>query len=96
MIINKSYRDGWKVLEPNQKAVESIIVYRTKKELLVLVYSFLFVFDMLEEKKRRYCINFFLFYAHKSWSYFLIFLMSLKFLKPRYFLKYKSNVLKYS
>ena len=32
MIINKSYRDGWKVLEPNQKAVESIIVYRTKKK----------------------------------------------------------------
>ena len=28
--------------------------------------------------------------------YFLIFLKSLKFLKPWYFLKYKSNVLKYS
>ena len=50
MIINKSYRDGWKVLEPNQKATESIIVYRTKKELLVFVYSFVFVFDMLEGK----------------------------------------------
>ena len=38
---------------------------------------------MLEERKRRYCINFFLLYAHKSHGYFLIFLKSLKFL-PRY------------
>ena len=29
-------------------------------------------------------------------AYFLIFLKSPKLLKPRYFLKYKSNVLKYS
>ena len=42
---------------------------------------------MSEEKKRRYCINFFLLYAHKSRAYFLIFLKSLKFLKPRYFLQ---------
>ena len=28
--------------------------------------------------------------------YFLIFLKSLKFLKPTYFLKYKNNVSKYS
>ena len=33
-----------------------------KKELLVLVYSFLFVFDMLEEKKQRYC--FFFYFMH--------------------------------
>ena len=42
---------------------------------------------MLEEKKLRYCINFFLLYAHKFRAYFLIFLKSLKFLKPRYFLQ---------
>ena len=53
MIINKFYRYGWKVREPNQKAAESIIVYRTKKkELLVFVYSFLLVFAMLGKKKR--------------------------------------------
>ena len=53
-------------------------------------------FYLKEKKRRRYCINFFLLYAHKSREYFLIFLKSLTFLKPRYFLKYKSNVLKYS
>ena len=44
------------LLEPNQKVAESIIVYSTKKELLVLVYSFLFVFHV-RRKQRRYCIN---------------------------------------
>ena len=29
-------------------------------------------------------------------AYFLIFLKSLEFLKPKYFLKNKSNILKYS
>ena len=96
MIINKPYCNCWKVLEPNQKAAESIIVYRTKKRTFSICIFILFVFDMLEGKKRRYCINFFLLYAHKSRTYFLFFLKSLKFLKPRYFLKYKSNVLKYS
>ena len=52
--------------------------------------------NMLEEKKPRYCINCFLLYAHKSCAFILIFLKSLKFLRPKYFLKYKSNALKYS
>ena len=52
IIINKSYHNDWKVLEPNQKAIKSFIIYRTIKELLVFVYS-LFVFYMLEEKKTK-------------------------------------------
>ena len=81
------------LLERNQKVAESIIVYSTKKELLVLVYSFLFVFHMSEENSEDIVLMFLL-HAHKSRAYFLIFLKSLKFLKRRYFLKYKSNVLK--
>ena len=50
--------------------------------------------NMLEEKKQRYCVNCFLLYAHKPCAYFLI--KSFKFLKPKYFLKYKSNILEYS
>ena len=81
------------LLERNQKVAKSIIVYSTKKELLVLVYSFLFVFHMSEENSEDIVLMFLL-HAHKSRAYFLIFLKSLKFLKRRYFLKYKSNVLK--
>ena len=36
------------------------------------------------------------FVAMQHAAYFLIFLKSLKFLKLKYFLKYKSNILKYS
>ena len=43
-----------------------------------------------------YYYYYFLLYAHKFRAHFLIFLKSLKFLKPSYFLKYKSNVLKHS
>ena len=50
-----------------------------KKELLVLVYSFLFVSDMLEERKQRYCINFFLLYAHKPVAIFSFFSRVLNF-----------------
>ena len=44
-----------------------------KKELLVFVYSFLSVFYMLEEKKTKILLFFFLFSAHKYRDYFLIF-----------------------
>ena len=44
MIINKSYRDGgWKVLEPNQKAAESIIVHRAKKNRTFSTCIFIFI-----------------------------------------------------
>ena len=48
IIINKSYCNCWNVLEPNQKAAESIIVYRTKKRTFNICIFILFVFDMLE------------------------------------------------
>ena len=37
--------------EPNQKAAESIIVYRTKKNNFY--YLYIILFDMLEEKKTK-------------------------------------------
>ena len=50
MIINKSYRDGWKVLEPNQKAAESIIVYRIKKRTFSI---FIFIFICIRHVRRK-------------------------------------------
>ena len=93
MIIIKSYCDGWKVLVLNQKPTESIIVYGTKKRTFsICIFIFICVRNVRGKKLKKYYL---LLYAHKSDAYFLLFLKSLKFLKPRYFLKYKSNVLKY-
>ena len=78
MIISKSSR--W--LEGaglSQKSAESIIVYRIKKELLVFVYSFSFVFDVLEEKKEKIVLTFFYFMHITPVSIFLFFSRVLNF-----------------
>ena len=79
MIINRSYHNGWDVLEPNQKAAELIIVYRTKKELLVFAYSFLFVFNMLEEKSEDTALIFFYFMHINTMPIFSFFSRLLNF-----------------
>ena len=61
MIINKSYRDGWKVLEPNQKAAESIIVYRTKKRPSSICIFIFICIRHVREKNEDIVLIFFYF-----------------------------------
>ena len=58
MWISKKFYREWLSTNPIDHRSSFI---EQKKELLVFVYSFLFVFHMFEEKKQRYCINFFYF-----------------------------------
>ena len=77
------------------KSKSQQIIHRSqniKKNFQYLYIRFYLYSTCLRKKDED--IKFFLLYAHKSCAYFLIFLKSLKFLKPRYFSKYKSNVLK--
>ena len=91
--MNKSHDNSWKVLEPYQKAIESIIINRTRKRTFsICIFIFICILHVREKKSKDVV----LIYAHKSRGYFLIFPKSFKFLNPRNFLKYKSNVLKYS